>query len=465
MLDGAGTKSLQLIKSPETPSKVAGQCFPRLIHRMAFRFLVGMLVASFSISVSAQVSDDFESSGVEMYNIEGEGELTLALTGGLSGRCLLHDNYNSSGSYIMLPKPFIGNWSMAQPSDSISFDFKTVGVTSLGAQPFLVELYGPGGVARAFLSFNPPPFNLWHHIAIPISPANWTVTSGTWEAILQKVNRIRVLSQFALGPESTRWDNFKLTFTPQFTPLSCSEFNSGDGFDGWNFSNAYPVGLLATDGNPPACLKIASNLSSGLKKIKAPPKFKGDWSGFNQTHEITFDLKIVSTQTTVTLPPYFLQITGNMGQAQILATAALADSSKNKWFRYRFPLDETLWNSASIWQALMGNIIEIAIHPEFYNGTGEDTVYFDNFCLREIISGVEPQMSADYSYFYPNPVGQFINLSQQITQVSILNTLGKLQIDAPYPNGKIDVSRLPLGYYILHGMLKDKKIIHRFVVE
>ncbi len=89
------------------------------------------------------------------------------------------------------PAAFLGNWAPYDTVGSVSFDFIRI---SNGAQPQAfgppsVRITGPGGQARwegpALTAPGP-----WMTYTAPLIESEWTVLSGTWEAILADVTEV-----------------------------------------------------------------------------------------------------------------------------------------------------------------------------------------------------------------------------------------------------------------------------------
>jgi hypothetical protein len=168
------------------------------------------------------------------------------------------------------------------------------------------------------------------------------------------------------------------------------------------------------------------------------------------------DLKIVSTQPTLTLPSYFIQIQGKGGIAKVNLTASQVDSAKGKWFRFEFPLQGNVWQQVSgSWDSTLVNVNDLFIQPEFFSGSGSETVFIDNVCIG-LLTDIKPLESQFTDVTpYPNPAETevFFPMSENIELVSVL---GKtvLSIDGLFD--KVRIAHFEPGIYFLSGQREGR---------
>lgn len=424
------------------------------------RFSLLFVLASFCAVpfARAQVLADFEDGNVSSFSVEGDGTAVLNAANGNPGKCMQVDEpATGSINFLVLSSRYYGNWSAATLTDSIFFDFFKSNLSGGGlvTQSFLIEISGSGGTARFDPSFVGNGFNVWQHKAAPIDSAHWVTISGSWTGLLQSVSRIRIISEFVSGDELVRWDNIGLTFSPVPPVLSgsiCSVFPAADGLDGWNFQNAGSVASITTDGNPPNCVRI--NDAAGLTKAIAPPKYRGNWSAWYGNGDISFDMKIVSTATEVLANPYVFRLAGPGGEVTRNLTAAQILTAKNAWATFHAPITDTAWTLVSgSWATLMPQVGEITLTLEFINGT--ETVYFDNFCITQGPTAVQPARNEAQVLIYPNPAKEALRLRGTWKSIRLYDRTGSLVRQWAQPSEEISLKTVPGGLYFL--VLKDER--------
>lgn len=416
----------------------------------------------------AQLIRDFENGDVVFFGVEGDGSISIQTTGGNPGKCLREDDsVIGLGSYVLLSPDFLGRWEV-DGQDSLFFDYKTVNLSGGNSQggPFHVELYGPGGAARFSPNFQLPGFNVWHQKRIPIDSAQWTTVFGTWTGLLQKIDRVRIYTEFVSGDEYSLIDNIRTTFSPipdLVSPGNCSSFPSTAGFDGWSFANVTTPASVNTDGNPPNCIRLSE--AGNTAQMTAPPKFKGNWASLNGSYALSIDLKIVGTQPTVILPSYFIRIVGRQGVAQVNLTPALVDSARGKWFRYSFPLQSGVWEQVlGTWESTLFQVTDLLIQPEFLSGSGTETILVDNICIKQL-TGSEPLRTelADLQPF-PNPAQTEVSFPQS-SSIRLVSVLGKTVLSISGTADQIPLHSIEPGIYLLSGIRQGQRWTKRVLVS
>ncbi len=178
------------------------------------------IAGSVSVHCSAAVVSTFDS-GLDGWIGDNPGEVSFAAVGGNPGGFARFDDKSATGGVLIAPSKFLGNWSALDGSETISYDFRTITSGShIGAGPRRIELEGPGGVAAFFGSlpcagqFCSSSFET---IVAPLIEANWTVTSGSWLALLANVTSFRIAGDhyttLSVG-DSEGFDNITLSGNP-----------------------------------------------------------------------------------------------------------------------------------------------------------------------------------------------------------------------------------------------------------
>ncbi|MCK5454242.1 MAG: hypothetical protein KAJ16_07770, partial [Calditrichia bacterium] len=212
------------------------------------------LVFAFSPGLFAQVVTDFDSDSLEGWRAVGDGVFYFEAGTGNPGNCMRVDD-DATGSLLiaLAPAIFLGDWSAATASDSITAD---IFLHFINGSPFtpgwIFRISGPGGTATALQGASTPPYDVWTHFSIARFSAQWSIQQGNWQALTQHVSMLEILVEYITGDEYVRLDNPTLTFTPTIanvTPPIYSEFDQGS-WEGWTFVNTGSVTIQSSGGNP-----------------------------------------------------------------------------------------------------------------------------------------------------------------------------------------------------------------------
>lgn len=377
-----------------------------ILMRKTLVLLTGIL---FLITHSnAQVISDFEIDDEGWYS-EGDGDYEWEMgTGNPGNNFRVNDDATGDINLSYAPLKFLGDWSGATISDSISVDIYLNQINGgYSTSNFVFQIEGPGGVAKA-LEGTDPPFYVWTNYSVTFDPANWNVLSGTWEGILQNVNELIVRMEYINGDEWNRIDNFMVSFTPiaiPIEPVICSDFEDV-GYDGWSFTSSGSVSNQSSGGNPGRYIRINDGASVSL--ANCPPKFLGDWSLLdNHTAEIQVDLNIISGSGNTYFHDFFVKIEGPGGEA-IFPISNTIDSARGQWYTFAFPIDVSYWTiNSGTWSGILNNVNKLTLVVEYIDGT--EVVGLDNFCITDLPPVAD--FIADKVVRFPGEPIQFTDLS------------------------------------------------------
>jgi hypothetical protein len=179
---------------------------------------LGLLTSA--ISLSLQDSSSAASLVKSTFDNDLDGWTEIAIgqpkskgftaTGGNPGGFFLFKDTGPGGSALSAPDKFLGNWSSYL---SVSYDHKVFDTGSFSdVIPQWILISGPGGSAE----WNGPTISSqsdWQTFTVPISETSWTVTSGTWAALLSEVTSFQIRAEhFDTNlPEQEGYDNIVLT--------------------------------------------------------------------------------------------------------------------------------------------------------------------------------------------------------------------------------------------------------------
>jgi len=178
----------------------------------------GYIVERDTISAFS-VSSMFDSD-LDGWTGTGDGTISWQGSGGNpDGYLQAEDPATGGNTDAVAPPKFLGNWSLFENTGSLSADLTIIsgGAVSEGA---MFQISGPGGAAHlAWPTADGPPHGEWATFKVPIVESHWTVTSGTWDALLPDVQSLLIDMEHITGVETTGLDNVVLsTLSPDPIP-------------------------------------------------------------------------------------------------------------------------------------------------------------------------------------------------------------------------------------------------------
>ncbi len=364
----------------------------------------------FPIFLFSQVTTSFDTpDSLEGWRAVGDGIFYFEQGTGNPGNCMRVDD-DASGNllFALAPAKFLGDWSAASEADSISAD---IFLHQMNGSPFnpdwVFRISGPGGSAVTLQgAAYAPPSDAWTHFSAPLDSTQWTIQQGNWQAILQHVSMLEILTEYITGDEYVRLDNPALTFTPGISdvvPPVYTEFDDGS-WEGWSFINTAGVSIQSSGGNPQGYVRI-SDQNNQLSQAIASSVYLGNWQGLTDAAAIQLDLKILNYSGNFLTNHSLIQISGPGGVASVPMDSSLLEAV-SQWQSYSFLLNPTVWTVESgDWNALLDNVTDISVFPEFYDGS--ESIGFDNFRLSN--DPPEVTFEADVVYSFP---GDPIRFSQ-----------------------------------------------------
>ncbi len=343
-----------------------------------------LLVLFFPFISIAQVTSDFETAdSLEGWRAVGDGTFYYEEGTGNPGNCMRVDD-DATGNLLIsvAPAKFLGDWSSAAKSDSITADIFLHRIGGSAFNPdWIYRISGPGGQAIALRGSDySPPSDEWTHFAAPLDSTQWMIEEGSWKSLMQHVTMVEILTEFITGDEYVRLDNPSLTFTPEITdvtPPVYSEFDDG-GWDGWSFVNTGGVSIKNSDGNPEGYIRI-SDKSNTISKAIASSAYLGNWQDLTNAAAIQLDLKIFSNSGDFLPNHELIRLSGPGGRATVPLDSSVL-SAIDRWQSFSFMLNPTVWTVESgNWSELMSNVAEVSVYPEFFDG--DEVIGLDNFRL------------------------------------------------------------------------------------
>ena len=243
-----------------------------------------------------------------------------------------------------------------------------------------------------------------------------------------------------------------ISFTLIFSQDIVSTFDTDD--EGWlvvgDATSAIPD-WHSQGGNPGGYISADDTAAGGVWYWEAPSKFRG-----NQLQSFGKNLKFQLTQNNFSYPfdYYDVIIEGNNKTLVI----DLSPNPLATWTQYVVKLDNSVaWKISTFEgnlatntdiQEVLSNIVSLRIRGEYESGP--DTGQLDNVILERSFLSVNDIQNKKFQ-IYPNPASSVINLSQNLFEITILNSTGQI-LKSIEKSDKIDISKLPNGIYILNGV-------------
>ena len=135
----------------------------------------------------------------------------------------IDDVSGSTGGHIVAPAAYRGSWAALDGQGWLAWEHK---VLDLGLSPTLTTMMarisGPGGAAE-FLSGTLASDLDWVSLQAPINESQWTVTAGSWAALLAHVTDLQieiegVVNDTGIAGDNSAIDNVQL-FAPGAVPV------------------------------------------------------------------------------------------------------------------------------------------------------------------------------------------------------------------------------------------------------
>jgi hypothetical protein len=157
-------------------------------------------------------SDFATGYGFDGWNVINATSPTVVGTDGNLPGCIQMQDGSFGFNTLEMPARMKGDWSAFNEVSMVRFDLKIKNMTgALSLPPYLIRLKGPGGSAQipVTAALVDSCKNRWFSFRFPISASRWTLTTGSWAALLSEVNQVSIQAEFyANTNEIVLFDNF-----------------------------------------------------------------------------------------------------------------------------------------------------------------------------------------------------------------------------------------------------------------
>ena len=186
-------------------------CFSAIVIKLFFPVLFfGLLVTSAEGDVMSTFDTDADGWVFDM------SDQSWQSTGGNPGG-YIRNSADCATGLVTAPSKFLGDWAAMGATD-LTYEIKifdTGSICQIGN--YWGRIDGPGGNAYWLGPPAPPVPSDWLTLNVPITESDWTIESGSWNALLADVTQLRIATEFYNNftrQEITGFDNVSLNVVP-----------------------------------------------------------------------------------------------------------------------------------------------------------------------------------------------------------------------------------------------------------
>jgi hypothetical protein len=120
-------------------------------------------------------------------------EIRRESSGGNPGGFIQFTDKSSASTYVDAPALFHGSYASLDGAGYITYQHNIISETGVTAySPYEIRLSGPGGAAKFDGTTPTSATTGWVTVVAPLVSGDWTVTSGTWAALLANVTDLQI---------------------------------------------------------------------------------------------------------------------------------------------------------------------------------------------------------------------------------------------------------------------------------
>lgn len=142
------------------------------------------------------------------------GEFAGQTTGGATGGYMRFSDQGPQAAGLAAPEAYRGDWSALNNLGQVSFFHRVFQPGNVNDRnPYTVIIVGPGGRAVWTSPSSAGPTG-WVQLTAPLTSDLWTVTEGSWSALLQNVELLVIAVELYSGVDICGIDEVALSATP-----------------------------------------------------------------------------------------------------------------------------------------------------------------------------------------------------------------------------------------------------------
>ena len=175
------------------------------MKKLLMVLFASVLVLSVSgIAAAIPIQSTFDT-GLDGWTSNTPSEISWGSSEGNPGGYVRFTDNSGSYAGIFAPSEFLGDWSALDGIGSISFDHK---IFNTGPNPtfvpYRIEISGPGGTAL-WEGDTPNGTTDWptspeQTVIAPLSEVAWSLTAGSWSALLSDVSQLSIKIEAVSNP-------------------------------------------------------------------------------------------------------------------------------------------------------------------------------------------------------------------------------------------------------------------------
>lgn len=315
-------------------------------------------------AITGQVNSTFAADS-EGWRVIGDNRSGwLGNQGRPPGGFNIDDLVTGDHNYAIAPRQYLGDWSSFPSTATLSVDIYFRNSSGRPASPntYIFRLAGPGGDAQTiYVANNYPVFGAWNHYGTTLDPSQWTLSRGTWSALMTSVTSLRISVEYVNGDEVVYMDNVRLSHTPRPSLARALASTFDADLDDWSFRGTGGANFQLNTGNSGGCARIVVPATPGAV-ARAPAGYVGDWSRLDGVGRLGLDLRIGTSTGAVPAALPLLRLVSSAGIAEYVIAASDLPVGPRTWKRFNVPLRASAWTVRSgSWAAILADVDECEV--------------------------------------------------------------------------------------------------------
>jgi hypothetical protein len=133
------------------------------------------------------------AAGLQGWKSNTPAQVAWQSSGGNPGGFIQFMDMTNGTTYLDAPPSFRGNYAPLENDGYLTYQHQIISETGVTAySPYEIRLSGPGGAAKFDGTTPSSATSGWVTIVAPIVAGDWTLTGGTWPALLANVTDVQI---------------------------------------------------------------------------------------------------------------------------------------------------------------------------------------------------------------------------------------------------------------------------------